>query len=85
MALGNFCDKRIMCIGSFSLPYICTHTECFKSHGNDEITYIDSNGKHIVINSDTELNISEETEHENPIDSTDFKDAFLTFLRNELT
>ena len=91
MASCNFCDKKITDVESLSLPYTCT--KCVENQNNyantenEEIIYIDSNEKHFVINSDTELNIV----RENPIDSIGFKDSLLAslysqveFLRNEL-
>ena len=57
--------------------------ECVKNRSNyatsanDDINYINSSGKRIVINSETELDIEIELEKTNPVDSTDFKDALL--------
>ena len=92
----QFCDKRMTRARSFSLPYTCT--ECvnnrsnYATSANDDINYINSSGKSIVINSETELDIEIESENTNPVDSTDFKDALLAslysqveFLRNELS
>ena len=96
MVTCNFCDKRMTRARSFSLP--CTCTEClnnrsnYATSANDDINYITSGGKSIVINSETELDIEIESEKTNPVDSTDFKDALLAslysqveFLRNELS
>ena len=80
MASCYFCDKKITDIESLSLPYTCT--KCIENQNNyantenEEIIYIDSNEKHFVINSDTELNIV----HENPIYSIDFNDSLLASL-----
>ena len=62
MASCNFCDKKITDVESLSLSYTCTkcveNQNNFVNTENEEIIYIDSNEKHFVINSDTELNIN---------------------------
>ena len=55
MTVCNLCDKRESRARSFSLPFTCK--ECGENSKNfssalsdDEITYIDGNGKHFKIN-----------------------------------
>ena len=60
MTVCNLCDKRETHARNFSLPFTCK--ECEENSKNfssalsdDGITYIDGNGKHFKINSETEV------------------------------
>ena len=91
MTICNYCEKRESRSNQFPMPFTCNqcinvHTNYANNNDPDIITYIDSNGKHININNDTELNI--ETIDDKPTDT----DALLTSLycrvddlNNELT
>ena len=79
MTICNYCEKRESRSNQFPMPFTCNqcinvHTNYANNNDSDIITYIDSNGKHININNDTELNI--ETIDDKPTAT----DALLTSL-----
>ena len=82
MTICNYCEKRESRSNQFPMPFTCN--QCINDHTNyannnddaDIITYIDTNGKHININNDTELNI--ETINDTLTDTN--RDALLTSL-----
>ena len=80
----NFCGIRQSRNRPFANAYVCN-----KCHGNkdnycedsDDIIFLDSNNKHIVIDSDTEIDIvTSEDNNSSPLDTNDFKDALLASL-----
>ena len=84
MAVCNFCTKRETRARRFTLPFTCK--ECEENNQNyastvNDITYVDASGKHVNINSETEINIIDD---DKPIDKTNYKDALLASLYNQV-
>ena len=95
MTNSNFCGIRQSRNRPFANAYVCN--KCHDNKDNycedsDDIIFLDSNNKHIVIDSDTEIDIENcEDNNSSPIDTNDFKDALLAslyaqveFLKNQL-
>ena len=86
MVVCNYCSKKELSSRRFTLPFTCkeceVNTKNYASTINDEIIYIDSNGKHINTNIDEDLEIN--IESEKPIDITDYKDALLASLYSQV-
>ena len=87
MTICNYCEKRETRARKFSMPFTCD--DCVNNDENyaidDEdgiITYIDSSGKYININKETELDI--EIKNDKPINTDDFKDALLACLYSRI-
>ena len=84
MTVCNIRTKRETCACRFTLPFTCKECEenCknYANTVNDVITYIDTTGKYININNDTEINIV----HDKLIDITDFKDTLLASLYSQV-
>ena len=83
MTVCNYCEKHETRARKFSTPFTCD--ECVNNGANYAIdgedgiiTYIDSSGKYINIDKDTELGI--EIKNDQPINTNDFKDALLACL-----
>ena len=75
MTICNYCERRETRSNKFPLPFTCNQcinqeTNYDNNEDDDIITYIDSNGKHIKVNIDTELNV--ETINDKPIDRNNF-------------
>ena len=93
MAICNFCNKRETRSHPFTSPYVCY--DCSQNddnftkgldQDNNNITFVDATGKHVNINSDTELNVINAE-----VDTSNYKDSLLAslysqveFLRHEL-
>ena len=77
----NFCGIRQGRNQPFANAYVCNKCHDNKSNyceDSDDIIFLDSNNKHIVIDSDTEIDIVDsEDNNSSPIDTNDFKDALL--------
>ena len=104
MTVCNLCSKRESRARNFSLPF--TSKECEENSKNfssglsdDGITYIEGNGKHFKINSETEVDIVTDISTEKaivfevdvhnmkegkPIVIKDYKDALLASLYSQV-
>ena len=91
MTLCNFCNKRESRSNKFDKPYVCKQCSLNPANyaeSNEDIIFIDDSYRRTVIKNDTEIDIinthSDVNVNEQPIDTSNYKDALLANLYTQI-